>query len=123
MSRKYKDPMSGGQEVGPAVDSSPFNKSAPLRVSFVVYIISIVVVALVIFIVMLVMYFPGYQKSAKIKLAVKNSDVFLRVKIPNSELGNRKENPFTKQYKKNLADVFKSMGAKSETVEIVPSGQ
>ena len=70
MSKKYMEPPAGGGEPGSPVQSGPFNKSAPLRGSFGVYLISLIVVALVVFVVMLVQYLPGYRAYSRIKVAV-----------------------------------------------------
>lgn len=99
----------------------PYEKrSAPIRVSFGVYIISLIVVALAVFIVMLVQYLPGYRNGYRVSQTIKNSDVAITVTIPMSETEKRKENPFTKEQRDKLAGVLKQMGAKQVTVKIQP---
>lgn len=102
------------------VDGGPFNKSAPLKVSFGVYIISLLVVALIIFILMLVQYFPGYRSNYKMSQAVKGSNVQLTIRIPMSEVEQRKNNPFSPEQRKEVESTLKGMGAKSVTVKIEP---
>jgi hypothetical protein len=120
MSRKYQElatDENGPETRGPA---GPYNKSAPIRVSFGVYIISLLLVALVVFVVMLVQYLPGYRSNYRVSQAVKNSDVKITITIPMAEVERRKENPFTKEQRDKVASLFKGMGAKSATVEIKP---
>ncbi|MBU1671046.1 MAG: hypothetical protein KKF41_04080 [Actinobacteria bacterium] len=107
----------------PQNETMPPVKSQPLKVSFAVYIISLLVVALLVFILMLVQYFPGYQKSHKIKQAVKNSDVTLTVEISTKELESRDYNPTNKQFKDSIAEVFKQLGAKNVVIKITPQTQ
>jgi hypothetical protein len=116
MAKKYVE-IPQNEAAGPPV------KSQPLKVSFLVYVISLLVVALLIFILMLVQYFPGYQKSHKIKQAVKNSDVTLTVEIPEKELESRDYNPTNKKFKDSIADVFRQLGAKKVVIEITPQTQ
>jgi hypothetical protein len=120
MSRKYSDMPPGEQGAEPRAKSGPYAKSAPIRVSFGVYIISLIIIAVAVFIVMLVQYLPGYRSNYKVSQAVKNSNVAVTITIPMAETEKRKENPFTKEQRDKLASVFKGMGAKSVTVKIEP---
>lgn len=118
--KKYSDMPSsqGSTEVPPK--GGPYERSAPVRVSLGVYIISLVVVALIVFIVMLVQYLPGYRNGYKVSQAIKSSNVSITITIPMSETEKRKDNPFTKEQRDKLANVLKAMGAKSVTVKIEP---
>lgn len=114
---------SGGKAIGSDKESAPgpfAKKSAPIRVSFGVYVISLLVVALIVFILMLVQYFPGYRQNYKLSHVIKNSNVSMTVTIPMSETEKRKENPFTKEQRDSVSKLLKDMGAKSATVEINP---
>jgi|BarGraNGADG00312_1021997.scaffolds.fasta_scaffold123099_1 cytoskeletal protein RodZ len=109
-----------GEARGPA-DAARGEPPRPRpRVSLGAYLISIVVVGLIIFIVMLVQYFPGYRSNYRLSQQVKNSDVKMTIVIPMSETEKRKQNPFTRDQRKQAEDLLKGMGAKSATVEIKP---
>jgi hypothetical protein len=103
-----------------AAGVGPYEKQGPIKVSLVVYLISLILVALIIFILMLVQYLPGYRNNNKLSQVVKNSNVKMTVVIPMSETEKRKENPFTKEQRDRAAALFKNMGAKSATVLIEP---
>jgi uncharacterized protein YneF (UPF0154 family) len=119
MSKKSKDPQVEGPPPGAPVNASPFNKSAPIRVSFSVYVISLIVVALAVFILMLVQYLPGYRSYYKIKSGVKGADyVYVGIRIPKEELKKRNINPLTRE--DDIAKVLQDMGAKRSKVEINP---
>lgn len=120
MAKKYKDIQGEPGSKVAAMNGAPFNKSAPLRVSFGVYIISLVVIALAIFILMLIQYFPGYRSNYKMSKAVNNSNVSLSISIPMSEVEKRKENPFSPEQRKEIESLLKGMGAKTVTVKIEP---
>lgn len=120
MSRKYQEPPPEENAPEPRAKGGPYEKSAPIKVSFGVYIISLLVVALAVFILMLVQYFPGYRSNYRVTQAVKNSDVKVTITIPMSEVERRKENPFTKDQRDKFAGLLKGMGAKSVTVDIKP---
>ena len=119
MSKNYLEPPAGGGEPGSPIQSSPFKKSAPLRVSFGVYLISLIVVALVVFVVMLVQYLPGYRAYSRMRVAVKGADyVYMGIRIPKEQLKSRNINPLTKE--DDIAKILKDMGAKRSSVEINP---
>ncbi|MHB8894068.1 MAG: hypothetical protein ACYC99_02670 [Candidatus Geothermincolia bacterium] len=120
MTRKYSELPP--EEKGPETPDKggPYKKSAPIKVSFGVYIISLIVVALAVFIIMLVQYLPGYRSNYKVSQAIKNSNVTMSITIPMAETEKRKENPFTKDQRDKLASVLKGMGAKTVTVKIQP---
>lgn len=103
--------------------TGPYGKQGQMRVSLAFYLVSLLVVILVVFILMMAQYFPGYHTNYKLKQAVKNSDVSITISIPLAETEKRKENPFTKEQREKLANVLKSMGAKSVTVKIEPKSQ
>jgi uncharacterized protein YneF (UPF0154 family) len=108
MSKKSKDPQVEGPPPGAPVNASPFNKSAPIRVSFSVYVISL-----------LVQYLPGYRSYYKIKSGVKGADyVYVGIRIPKEELKKRNINPLTRE--DDIAKVLQDMGAKRSKVEINP---
>jgi hypothetical protein len=122
MSRRRYDPI---DEERPTRDRppGPYGGKKPIRVSLALYLVSLLVVILAVFIVMMVMYFPGYHTNYKLKHVVRNSDISITVSIPLAETEKRKENPFTKEQRDNLASLFKSMGARSVTVRIEPNSQ
>lgn len=120
MSRKYQEPSVEENGAEPRAHVGPYDKSAPIRVSFGVYIISLILVALVVFVAMLFQYLPGYRSNYRVSQAVKNSAVKITITIPMAEVEARKENPFTKEQRDKVASLFKGMGAKSATIEIKP---
>ncbi len=89
-----------------------------IRVSLIVYIISLVLVALIVFIIMLVQYLPGHRAHYRLSQVVKNSNVELNVNIPMAEVRNRDENPFTLKQEQSVIRIFKDMGVKGVRVKI-----
>jgi uncharacterized protein YneF (UPF0154 family) len=119
MSRRSKDPAAEAPAGEDAVTSGPFKKSAPIRVSFGVYVVSLIVVALVVFVVMLVQYLPGHRSYYTIKSGVTGADyVYVGVRIPKEELKKRDINPLKQE--DDIAATLKEMGAKRSKVEINP---
>ncbi len=89
-----------------------------IRISLIVYIISLLLVALVVFIIMLVQYLPGHRAHYRISQVVKNSHVEFDVNIPMEEVRRREVNPFTLKQEKSIIQLFKDMGVKSVKVKI-----
>jgi hypothetical protein len=117
--RRYSQLAGKPEEPGTDAKSGPYTKSAPIRVSFGVYIISLIVVALVVFILMLVQYFPGYRNNYQLASAVKGADyVYVGIRIPKEELKKRKINPLTKE--DDVVKMLQKLGAKRATVNINP---
>jgi len=120
----YDDQQPAAGDQGPEAAPGSFNKKhGPLKVSFSVYAFSILLVALVIFVLMLVQYFPGHKNCHKMGAAIHNAEVSLTIKIPNSELKKRDENPMNEDYVKSIQQLLKDMGAKSARVVIEPTGE
>jgi len=120
LSRKKYSDMPSSQGTDDQLEDGPYQRSASVKVSLGVYIISLVVVALIVFVAMLVQYLPGYRNGYRVSRAINNSNVSLTITIPMSETEKRKENPFTREQRERLANVLEAMGAKSAAVKIEP---
>ena len=97
----------------------PYGGKNPIRVSLAFYLVSLLVVILVIFILMMVQYFPGYHTNYKLTQAVKGADyVYIGIRIPKDQLLKRNINPLTEEIE--VANILKSMGAKTAKCEINP---
>ena len=97
----------------------PYGGKKPIRVSLAFYLVSLLVVILVIFILMMVQYFPGYHTNYKLTQAVKGADyVYIGIRIPKDQLLKRNINPLTEE--SEVANILKSMGAKTAKCEINP---
>jgi len=107
-----------GSAIGGA-PPGPFNKRAPIRVSFSLYIISVLLVGLLVFIFMLVQYLPGYRTNHRLEDAINGADyVYVGIRIPKAELLKREVNPLTKEV--DIQKILEDMGVKRARAEINP---
>ncbi|PKQ27708.1 MAG: hypothetical protein CVT63_06560 [Candidatus Anoxymicrobium japonicum] len=120
MSKKSKNEQMAEQMPGPHEHQGPFEKSAPIKVSLGIYILSLLLVAVTVFVLMLTQYLSGYRSNYNLSRVVNNADVKITVSIPMAETETRKENPFTKEQRDRVAKLLEDMGAKSANVRIDP---